>query len=512
MGVPDAVPGQLAQIEPLAEPLGGSIHTRLIAQSLDFLAEGNGTLGAVGLSQTIGTSAAVGGTGGLAVKVDGVIEAAAVQDIPAALRLFPGFVLIDGLTEEVDAHLQTRVPGVGKMLLKQGILHQRAAAIAAVPDADDDKIHARLLDLLPVDLRLIFGHINAEVGRRLHAVGVEVIELVVDGTDAGDRLVGALIVIIGLAAHGTPAGIDRLRGLGGSSGLVLLILDAEEPLPEPLEEAVLAVKAGGLQFGFVQRSGVQRGADLFRGQQDGAVLGGDLRLGQFILDGVGTGRGLRGFRFCSRYTLRGFSFGRGGFRLCGRFHAFGCRFCGRLRSGVVALGRGLLRRTQRIFRGQSLGLLLELRERILLLDLRRAASHGIRRGLRLCRCFCRRFRRGRGALCRSRRCRRRFRRGRFRRFHRLGRGGLRLRLRLRGSFRLCLGRFRRSCVGAVAVRCIPIRGLLLPPQGGRLHGKTRGLRQQQSRGACAADGHRQCHDHCGHRLPCAAAYPLPFLF
>ena len=60
MGVPDGVLAQGVQVHPLAEPGGGSVHTGLVPQRLDFLAEGDGTLGAVLLAQAIGTAGAVG--------------------------------------------------------------------------------------------------------------------------------------------------------------------------------------------------------------------------------------------------------------------------------------------------------------------------------------------------------------------------------------------------------------------------------------------------------------------
>ena len=182
MGVPDAVALQPVQVDALAEPQGGGVDARLIALGLDFLAEGDGTLGAVFDAQTIGT--AILAAGGLGVKVDGVVELAAIQDIGAALRFFPGLVLVDCLTEEVDAHLEARVPGIGEVLLEHGVQHQCAAAVAAVADADDDELDARRLDLLPVDVRLIFGDVDAEGGVLLDTVGVEVIE------DYYDRHVG----------------------------------------------------------------------------------------------------------------------------------------------------------------------------------------------------------------------------------------------------------------------------------------------------------------------------------
>ena len=59
MGVPDGVLAQGVQVHPLAEPGGGSVHAGLVTQVLDFLAEGDGALGAILLAQTVGTAGAV---------------------------------------------------------------------------------------------------------------------------------------------------------------------------------------------------------------------------------------------------------------------------------------------------------------------------------------------------------------------------------------------------------------------------------------------------------------------
>ena len=267
MCIPDAVALQPVQIDALAEPQGGGVDARLIALGLDFLAEGDGTLGAVLDAQTIGTAILAAGSFG--VKVDGVVELAAIQDIGAALRFFSGLVLVDCLTEEVDAHLEARVSGVGEVLLEHGVQHQCAAAVAAVADADDNELDARRLDLLPVDVRLIFGDVDAEGGVLLDTVGVEVIELVVDGLDARDRLVGILVIIVGLAAHGAPAGIDRSR----SRGAAVIVSFPEQEVPQPAQQAVLVGKTGSINVARIQRTRIQRRADLFRRQQDGAFLG-----------------------------------------------------------------------------------------------------------------------------------------------------------------------------------------------------------------------------------------------
>ena len=244
-----------------------------------------------------------------------------VQHIHAGLRFLAGFVLIDGLSEAVDAHPQTGVPGIGEMLFELGVLHQCAGTVAAVADADNDELDTGLLGLLKVDAGLVFGDVDAKGGVLLDAVGIKVIELVVDGADAGDGVGGVLLIIIGLAVHGPPAGVGGARcrcSRCGGGGLVFLLF-AEQQVPQPFQEAVLAVKALGGDAAFVQRSGVQRGADLFRRQQDGAVGIGD------------PGRSDR------LAVLRGGG-GLGGFRFQ-RFHRGAQRvFCGQFRSLLHEVG------------------------------------------------------------------------------------------------------------------------------------------------------------------------------
>ena len=268
MCIPDAVARQAAQVHPLAEPQGRGVDAGLVALRLDLLAEGDGALGAVLDAQTVGT--AILAAGGLSIEVDGVVQLAAIQDVGAAHGFLPGLLFVDGLTEEVDAHLQARIAGVGEVLLEHGVQHQRTAAVAAVADADDDELDARRLYLFPVDAGLIFRDIDAEGGILLHAVGVEVVELVVDGLDALHGLVGVLVIIIGLAAHCAPAGIDRGRG---AVAAVVFVAPAEKQVPQPAQQAVLVRETGGVDAALVQRACIQCGADLLRGQQDGALLG-----------------------------------------------------------------------------------------------------------------------------------------------------------------------------------------------------------------------------------------------
>ena len=283
VGVPDVVVGQLAHIQPLAEPGGGGVHAGLVAQCLDLFAESHSTLGAVFHAQTIGTAIAC--TGSLGIKVDGVIELAAIQHIDAGLCFLAGLVLVDGLAEAVDAHPQPGVAGVGEVLLKLGVLHQRAGAVAAVAYADDGKLHTCRFHLVPIDAALVLGNIDAEGGGLLHAGGIKIIELVVDALDAGDGLVSVLVVVIGLAVFGAPAGI---------LGRFFLIL-AEEELPQPLQQAVFTGQAGGVDALFVQRAAVQCIPDLLRGQQNGAVDILDLGFGQHILAVLGSGRRFLGY-------------------------------------------------------------------------------------------------------------------------------------------------------------------------------------------------------------------------
>ena len=236
------------------------------------------------------------------------------------------------------------------MLFEHGVLDQVSrSTVAPVADADDDEAHAGFFDFVPVQPGLILGHVDAKSHIVLFdAVGVEIIQLAVNGAQTGDLFVGVLRVVVGLAVLGAPAGVDRSRFL-------FLILDAEQPVEQPPEKAVFVGQVDALRFGIFQRTGIQRLLDLLRGQQyavlrgvlaGGIVLGGAVRCGSL--------RVLRG-------QLRGLfqQHGRGVFLFqCGilsglcrcfrRFNSFfrcsRCNFGGfrffRLRRGRLSLLRG----------------------------------------------------------------------------------------------------------------------------------------------------------------------------
>ena len=169
------------------------------------------------------------------------------------------------------------------MLLEHGVLDQVSrSAVAPVADADDDEAHPGLFDLVPVQPGLILGHVDAK-GHvvLLYAVGIEIIQLAVNGAQAGDFFVGVLRIVVGLAVLGAPAGVGRSRFL-------FLILAAEQPVEQPPEKAVFVSQVDALRLGILQRAGIQRLLDLLRGQQyaalrgvlaGGVVLGGAVRCG-----------------------------------------------------------------------------------------------------------------------------------------------------------------------------------------------------------------------------------------
>ena len=251
------------------------------------------------------------------------------------------------------------------MLLEHGVLDQVSrSAVAPVADADDDEAHAGLFDLVPVQPGLILGHVDAKGHVVLfNAVGIEIIQLAVNGAQTGDLFVGVLRIVVGLAVLGAPAGVGRSRFL-------FLILAAEQPVEQPPEKAVFVSQVDALRLGIFQRAGIQRLLDLFRGQQyaalrgvlaGGVVLGGAVRCGSLrvlrsqlrglLQQQCGRvflfqGGILSGLRRCFRCFCGFFRFRRGGFsgfrlfclfrggrsllRLCG---AFRCR----LRGGGRAL-------------------------------------------------------------------------------------------------------------------------------------------------------------------------------
>ena len=335
MGVPDGVAAaQGVVIHPLAVPCGGGVHTGLVAQLLHPLAEGDGAFGAVLNTQTVGAAGAARGGGSLGVIEDGVVQHPAVQRPVAAIGLLLCLGLVHGLRKEIHAHLQPRVAGVGEVLLEHGVLDQVSrSAVAPVADADDDEAHARLFDLVPVQPGLILGHVDAKGHVVLfNAVGIEIIQLAVNGAQAGDFFVGVLRIVVGLAVLGAPAGVGRSRFL-------FLILAAEQPVEQPPEKAVFVSQVDALRFGILQRAGIQRLLDLFRGQQYAALRG--VLAGGVVLGGAVRCGSLRVLRGQLRGLLQ--QHGRGvlllqcgvpgglcrcfrRFRCCGRFFRSG-RFC-----------------------------------------------------------------------------------------------------------------------------------------------------------------------------------------
>ena len=134
------------------------------------------------------------GGGGLGVIEDGVVQHPAIQSPVAAIGLLLRLGLVHGLRKEIHAHLQPRIAGVGKVLLEHGVLDQVSrSAVAPVADADDDEAHAGFFDLVPVQPGLILGHVDAKSYIvLLYAVGIEIIQLAVNGAQTGDLFVGVL--------------------------------------------------------------------------------------------------------------------------------------------------------------------------------------------------------------------------------------------------------------------------------------------------------------------------------
>ena len=261
---------------------------------------------------------------------------------------------------------------------------------------------------------------------------------------------GVLVVVIGLAVFGAPAGI---------LGRFLLIL-AEEELPQPLQQAVFTGQAGGVDALFVQRAAVQCVPDLLGGQQNGAVDIPDLGFGQHILAVLGSGR---------------------------RFLSYG--------GGLLRFGQdgGLFRSSHRVLGGQRLGLCQEVGEGVFVLDFRSIPGHGVggdslrlHSGLRsgggaLCR--------GGGVLCLGHGC---------------GRGaGCGLFLRRSALLRL----------GALGLCLAPVTLMIefgqgdsaLSLQGGGFDRQTRRLGCQQESGARTANGDGCRHHKARNSLADAAA-------
>ena len=77
--------------------------------------------------------------------------------------LLPRLLLVDGLREEIHAHVKPGVNGTLQILLEIRVLLNGSLRIPAVADAENGKLHAAFRDALPVDLLLVRGDVDADL-------------------------------------------------------------------------------------------------------------------------------------------------------------------------------------------------------------------------------------------------------------------------------------------------------------------------------------------------------------
>ena len=134
---------------------------------LNTLAEGQGVGAELGGGEVVGTRHVAVGDG-LLVEHDGVAEldvggGEAVDDV---VGLFARLVLGDGLGEEVHAHLDARRRGAGKVGEEVLVEVHGALAVPAEAQAQHGEVDTGGLDLGPVDLAVVLGHVDARLRER----------------------------------------------------------------------------------------------------------------------------------------------------------------------------------------------------------------------------------------------------------------------------------------------------------------------------------------------------------
>ena len=152
MCVPDGIFFQAVQIDTLAVPQGRGIHTGFVALCLDLLTEGDGALGAVLHTQTVGTAGTIGSAGCFGVKEDGVIQLASVQYVGAGKGFLLGFLLGGSLTEDPENPLG-KILGDGLVTPGSATAHElegnvqsiRLGAVNHMGLLNDPRVYAQIL-------------------------------------------------------------------------------------------------------------------------------------------------------------------------------------------------------------------------------------------------------------------------------------------------------------------------------------------------------------------------------
>ena len=175
---PESIVGEPVQLVGQITQVLVKVDHRVVARLPDHITEGPGAacdglrLHAVRPGGVPGNELPVKGHG-----VGHIVPLNGVQDV---LRLLLRLPDADGLGEKIDPHLQASVQRPPEVLLKILVRHDDPLGVSPVPQPDHGKFHSRIRYLLPVDLPLISGHIDAD-GRLLSILLIGEPAPIIDG-------------------------------------------------------------------------------------------------------------------------------------------------------------------------------------------------------------------------------------------------------------------------------------------------------------------------------------------
>ena len=184
------------------------------------LQEAQGGLGELGVGDALGPGSHAVGIG-LPVEDQGVGDVVVGQGVHGVDGLLRPLLIVEGLGEEVDPHLDVVVQTALEVLVEGGVHHQLAGAVAPVAQAEDGKVHPGVLHRGPVDVPLVLGHVDTDAAGVVCVVIDQEAVLVVG---EGRGVVGVLLDIVP-DRNGLPIPLEvavgslGLRGLLGRDGL-----------------------------------------------------------------------------------------------------------------------------------------------------------------------------------------------------------------------------------------------------------------------------------------------------
>ena len=98
---------------------------------------------------------------GFRIINDRHLQCLPVQHPQDQVRFLQGLRFVDCLGKEIDADVQSRLPGFPQILLEISVLPEAAFTVAPVTGPDKHKIYARVPDLLPVNVLIVLRDIDA---------------------------------------------------------------------------------------------------------------------------------------------------------------------------------------------------------------------------------------------------------------------------------------------------------------------------------------------------------------